>query len=119
MARQLTELQKAFLDALFTPACNGDFVKAKKAAGYNSESSTMEIVRSLRDEIEEATKNYIAANAPKAAIGVVNVLDAPSMLGAQAKLSAAKEILDRVGIVKPEKVTVDHTGGVLLLPPKE
>lgn len=119
MARELTPLQKAFLEALFSPSCKGDAVKAKKAAGYGENTSAAEVVRSLSSEIEEATRSYLASNAPKAAMGIVGVLDKPSDIGNQSLLSAAKELLDRVGIVKPEKVTVDHTGGVLLLPAKD
>ena len=37
------------------------------------------------------------------------------------KLQAAQAILDRVGVVKQEKVNVDHnvTGGLFILPQKE
>ncbi len=119
MARELTPLQKTFLEVLFSPACAGDYNKAKKVAGYSDNTSGSEVVRGLKAEIEEAARDYFVANVPKAAVKLVGVLDNPSALGTQSTLAAAKEILDRVGIVKPEKVTVDHTGGVLLLPPKE
>ena len=33
-------------------------------------------------------------------------------------MTAAKEILDRVGLVKTEKMQVEATGGVMLMPPK-
>jgi hypothetical protein len=32
---------------------------------------------------------------------------------------AAGQILDRAGIVKTEKVSVESTGGLFILPPKE
>jgi hypothetical protein len=31
---------------------------------------------------------------------------------------AAKELLDRTGLIKTEKVQVEATGGVMLMPPK-
>lgn len=119
MARELTLLQKAFIDALFSPSCEGDYFKAKRMAGYSDNTSVAEIIKGIKPEIEEATREYFIANAPRAATKLVGVLSNPSALGNQSTLSAAKEVLDRVGIVKPEKVTVDHTGGVLLLPAKE
>ena len=40
----------------------------------------------------------LAMNAPKAAFGIVDVLDDPSAMGACNQLSAAREILDRTGL---------------------
>ena len=65
------------------------------------------------------TKEYMALNAPKAAVGLATILDSPSELGNQHKLSAAKEILDRVGIHKTDKVELSTPTGVMILPPKE
>jgi len=42
----------------------------------------------------------------------------PTELGLRDKMSAAKELLDRVGLVKTEKVQVEASGGVMLMPPK-
>jgi len=33
-------------------------------------------------------------------------------------MAAAKELLDRVGLVKTEKMEVKTSGGVMLMPPK-
>jgi hypothetical protein len=49
---------------------------------------------------------------------VSGVLD-PTELGIRDKLSAAKELLDRSGIVKTEKMQVESSGGIMLLPAKE
>ena len=58
-------------------------------------------------------------NAPKAAFGIVDVLDDPSSMGARNAISAAREVLDRTGLVKKEQVEVTGTnGGILILPPK-
>ena len=54
MARTLTERQQKFLDVLFEDA-GGDFVQAKKLAGYGDNSSTTSIVEALKDEIAEKT----------------------------------------------------------------
>ena len=40
-------------------------------------------------------------------------------LGIRDRLGAAKELLDRVGLIKTEKVQVEASGGVMILPPKK
>ena len=117
MARQLTEKQQKFLDVLFDEA-GGDMVVAKKLAGYADTTPTTEIVKGLKEEILEATQMYMARNAPKAALAMTGALYDPTELGIRDKMSAAKELLDRVGLVKTEKMEVKTSGGVMLMPPK-
>ena len=117
MARELTMKQKVFLDVLFEEA-KGDMVQAKKIAGYADSSSTSEIIKGLKEEILEATQMYMARNAPKAAMAMTHALYDPTELGIRDKMSAAKELLDRVGLVKTEKMQVEASGGVMLMPPK-
>ena len=117
MARQYTENQLKFLEVLFDEA-NGDVATAKKLAGYAEGSSTTNIVKSLKDEILEATQMWMARNAPRAAMSMTGALLEPTELGIKEKMTAAKEILDRVGLVKTEKMQVEATGGVMLMPPK-
>jgi hypothetical protein len=117
MARQLNERQQKFLDVLFEEA-GGDVVAAKKLAGYAESSSTTEIVRGLKEEILEATQMYMARNAPKAALAMTGALYDPTELGIRDKMAAAKELLDRTGLVKTEKMQVEASGGVMLMPPK-
>lgn len=117
MSRELTERQTKFLSVLFDGA-NGDVVQAKLLAGYSEGSSTTDIVKSLKDEILEATQLFMSRNAPKAAMAMVGGLFDPTQLGIRDKLSAAKELLDRTGLVKTEKLQVETSGGVMLMPPK-
>ena len=117
MARQLTEKQQKLLDVLFDEA-GGDIVQAKKLAGYADTSSTAEIVKGIKEEILDATQMYMARNAPKAAMAMVGGLYDPTELGIRDKMSAAKELLDRTGLVKTEKMQVEASGGVMLMPPK-
>ena len=117
MARQLTEKQQRFLDVLFEEA-GGSVVLAKKRAGYSEGSSTTDITRGLKEEILEATQMYLARNAPQAAVAIAGSLSDPTQLGIRDKLSAAKELLDRTGLIKTEKVQVEASGGVVLMPPK-
>ena len=97
MSRELTERQKTFLQVLFDGA-GGDVKQAKVLAGYSENSSTTDIVNSLRKEIMEATESYMARNAPKAAVAMVSGVDDPTQLGIRDRLSASKELLDRVGL---------------------
>jgi len=117
MARQLTDKQQKFLAVLFDEA-SGDMVLAKKMAGYSDATTTTEIIKGLKEEILEATQMYMARNAPKAAMAMTGALYDPTELGIRDKMSAAKELLDRVGLVKTEKMQVEASGGVMLMPPK-
>ena len=117
MARQLTGKQQVFLDVLFDEA-GGNMATAKKLAGYSETSSTTEIVKGLKEEILEATQMYMARNAPKAAMAMTGALYDPTELGIRDKMVAAKELLDRTGLIKTEKVQVEAAGGVMLMPAK-
>jgi len=118
MTRQYTENQVKFLDVLFDDA-GGDVATAKKLAGYAEGTSTTVVVRSLKEEILDATQQYMARNAPKAAVAMASALLDPTELGLRDKMSAAKELLDRTGLVKTEKLQVEASGGVMLMPPKK
>lgn len=117
MARTLTDKQQAFLNALFDEA-NGDVITAKKIAGYSDSYSTTEIVNGLKEEILDATHMFMARNAPKAAFALADGLMNPTELGIRDKMAAAKELLDRTGLVKTEKMQVEAKGGVMLMPAK-
>jgi hypothetical protein len=118
MAKQLTEMQQKFLEVLFDEA-GGDVVQAKKLAGYSDNTPTRLIVDALKEEITEATRTYFSRIAPKAAMAMTQALYDPTELGIRDKMSAAKDLLDRAGLGKIEKVDVTSSGGVFYLPPKE
>ena len=114
-----TEKQQAFLDALIGPA-RGNIREAMNIAGYSGETKQSEVVGPLRDEIIERASMVLAMNAPRAAFGIVGVLDDPSAMGARNSVSAAREVLDRTGIVKKEQVEVKGPeGGIFIMPPKQ
>lgn len=116
--RNLTEKQQLFLDVLFEEA-EGDPVKAKKLAGYSDNVSTSSITASLADEIAELTRKFIAQSSTKAAYTMFKVMGDVDMLGAKEKMAAAKDIMDRAGFVKTEKVEVTAKDPVFILPPKK
>ena len=118
MTRQYTENQVKFLDVLFDEA-GGDVATAKKLAGYADGTSTTVVVKSLKEEILEATQQYMARNAPKAAVAMASALMDPTELGLRDKMSAAKDLLDRTGFIKTDKIEVAAPDGIFILPPKK
>ena len=118
MTKVLNEKQQKFMAVLFDEA-GGDVTLAKKLAGYSSETRLSEVVKPLKDEIMEATKEYMAYVAPKAAMAMGNALIDPTELGIRDKMTAAKDLLDRAGLIKTEKVNVESSGGLFVLPAKE
>tara|TARA_R110000822_G_scaffold216354_2_gene351042 strand:- start:2094 stop:2462 length:369 start_codon:yes stop_codon:yes gene_type:complete len=118
MAKELSEQHKRFLEVLFTDA-GGNISSAMRMAGFSEGYSRRTLTNHLKEEIIEATQLYIAMAAPKAAVAMINAIDDPTELGLKEKMSAAKDLLDRAGLVKTEKVQVESTGGIMVLPAKE
>lgn len=116
--RQLTEQQQKFLDVLFKEA-KGDPLVARKMAGYADGVSTPAVLRSLKEEVLDLTQLFLAMNAPKAAFAIIGGIEDPTELGIKEKLNAAKDLLDRVGVVKTEKVQIEAGPGLMILPPKK
>ena len=118
MTKTLTPKQEDFLEALLGEA-RGNIRAAMDMAGYSKSTKTTEVVGPLKEEITERAGMMLAMNAPKAAFGIVDVLDDPSVLGARNAIAAAREVLDRTGLVKEEQVEVSgNAGGIFILPPK-
>jgi hypothetical protein len=116
--RELTEKQQLFLDVLFEEA-EGDPLKAKKLAGYSDNVPTSSVTASLVDEIAELTRKFIAQSSTKAAYTMFKVMGATDMLGAKERMAAAKDLMDRAGFVKTEKVEVTTSEPVFILPAKK
>ena len=119
MTRVLTDNQTKFLEVLFDEA-GGNHALAKKLAGYSENTPTKTVRDSLKAEIMSATTEYLVQIAPKAAVAMAKALDDPTELGIRDKMSAAKDLLDRGGFGKVERVDVNSSsGGVFILPAKE
>lgn len=115
----LTEKQALFLELLMTPEVRGNIRKAMNEAGYAETTSISAVVGPLQKEINEKASMMLAMNAPKAAWGMVDVLDNPEAMGARNSIAAASQILDRTGLIKKEQIEVNNTGGAMfILPPK-
>jgi hypothetical protein len=116
--KPLTEKQASFLENLMGEA-KGNIRKAMNLAGYSSATQTSEVVGPLREEITQRASMMLAMNTPKAAFGIIDVLEDPSSLGAKNAISAAREVLDRTGLIKKEQIEVTNNGGgMFVLPPK-
>lgn len=115
--RRLTEMQQKFLDVLYNEA-QGNFVTAKRLAGYSENVHTQSIVDSLQDEIYELTKKYISSLGVKAAWSLSEIIDNPTALGNREKLAAIKDVLDRANFKPSDKVEVTSNSPVFILPPK-
>ena len=117
--KELTEQQATFLDALFND-CLGDINAALDKAGYKRTSKPT-VMKSLKEEIIERSETMIAAHAPKATLKMLGLLDDPTALGSKQMQDTAKEILDRAGIVKQDKINVESEGaaGIFILPAKK
>ena len=118
MTKTFTPKQENFLEALLGEA--REHIRAvMDLAGYPRTTKTAEVVGPLKEEITERAGMMLVMNAPKAAFGIVDVLDNPSATGARNAISAAHEVLDRTGLAKKEQFEViANTGGMFILPPK-
>jgi len=119
MTRQLTEMQQRFLEVLFEDEAKGDFVKAKKLAGYSETYSTKHIVESLENEIAELTKKFLSRVGAKAAYSIYEVMQNPTDLGNKEKMLAAKDLLDRGGFKAKDEVKVESSVPLFILPAKQ
>ena len=117
--KDLTDQQKVFLDALMGEAA-GNVRAAMDAAGYSRNTKTIDIVRRLKEEILETTQTYLASNGPRAALAMTGVLEDPTALGNRDRINASRAILDRVGVIKTERVAIQSdSGGLFILPAKK
>lgn len=116
--------KQLFLELLFTDVedggAGGNFFLAKKLAGYADTTSTTYLKKAYKKDIEEATRNFLGEVGPEATFSIIGVMRNPVQMGAKEKLAAAKDLLDRGGFGKVEKVDIStNGGGLFILPPKE
>lgn len=117
-SRPYTAKQKKFL-LLYAKNEFKDVRECAAKAGYKMDYWTL--VQSLKEDIKEIAESVLIGAAPAAAHVVADVLSSDKPLpNTQAKLQAAREVLDRAGVVKPDKHEYEHNiaGGLFLLPVK-
>jgi len=116
--RKLTEKQQLFLDNIIET--KGNLKLSAELAGYSG--NHYQVIRSLKEEIVDLASNVLAREAPSAAFKLVEVMSSNTALPqANVKLQAAQTILDRVGLGKQERMSIDHNvkGGIFILPEKQ
>ena len=117
--KKLTVKQQVFLDCLFGEA-EGDPRKAMELAGYVGTTFHL-LLESLHDEIIHKAEQFIAFHTPAAAMNLVGILlgtdDKPNT---NARLECARQILDRAGIVKKDKIdiNIDSEKGIFIFTSK-
>ena len=115
--RNLTEKQEAFLNHLVDTG--GDFKKSAELAGYSG--NHYQILKALKNEVVDLASDVLAREAPTAAFKLIEVMKSDKPVPqANNKLAAAQTILDRAGVVKTDKLDVNHnvSGGIFILPEK-
>ena len=118
--KSLTESQEKFLDALFGEA-QGNPKVAGELAGYSSHSYP-KVLRNLKNEIVTRAEQYLAIHSAKAATIIVEMLEEDGTTPhASIRMEAAKQILDRIGVVKKDQVDINMNlkHGMFILPAKD
>jgi hypothetical protein len=116
--RKLTEKQEKFLEHLVDT--KGNLKLSAELAGYRG--NHYQVIQSLKEEIIDLASNVLAREAPSAAFKLVEIMHSDEAVPqANVKLQAAQTLLDRVGVIKKEKLDINHnvTGGIFILPKKE
>ena len=115
-----TAQQQLFLDAL--APCGGKIRAAMTVAGFSKDTSERYIINILHEEIVEIANKLLASAAVEAAMSLVGVFAEPEKLGNSHTINAAKEVLDRGGVLKKSNDDLSlgkNTGGILILPAKK
>jgi len=95
----LSDHDQQFIDLLIENG--GDVQRAAEELGHAGTYGYM-LRKKLAKHITDATKQYLALHAPKAAKRVVDMMTAE--MPNPTHLAAAKEILDRTGVKEKEEV---------------
>ena len=66
----------------------------------------------------DSDTEFISSAATKAAYSMYEVMHSPTDLGNKEKMVAAKDVLDRSGFTKTDKVEVTAASPLFILPPK-
>jgi phage terminase small subunit len=115
--RKLTEKQENFLSNIIET--KGNLKLSAELAGYSG--NHYQILKALKNEVVDLASDVLAREAPTAAFKLIEVMKSDKPVPqANNKLQAAQTILDRAGVVKTDKVDINHnvSGGIFILPEK-
>lgn len=115
------EKQSMVLEVLFSPEAGGDVKKAMNIAGYDPKYAVSTFLKAegMKEAIHKETSLFLASTGPKAVNVVYGLLEGKGKLGDREKLMAAKDLLDRNNFKGTEKVEVEVSSPLFILPPKE
>ena len=124
-----TDKQKEFFNCLVEGAKKGEDGKlsfttvpeAAEKAGINLQYA-YKIVKEFKDYYIDRLQYKLLLHAPQAIQAIIDGMSFDGkQLGIKERLEASKDVLDRAGFVKKDKVelTVDTAKGVFILPAKE
>ena len=105
--RKLTDKQEKFLEHLVDT--KGNLKLSAELAGYRG--NHYQVLKSLKEEIIDLAPNVLAREAPSAAFKLVEIMHSDEAVPqANVKLQAAQTLLDRVGVIKKEKLGLMNIG---------
>ncbi len=116
--KELTDMQKAFLEALGSTETGGNIRLAMRKAGYSDNTRPSEVLSSLDEHIREAAKQFLSQNSFKAAHSLIRVLDHPDEAGTANRLKAAEALLNRAGVAKEDVSLKVPESGIVIMPAK-
>ncbi len=121
--KDLDERQKTLLEVMFSEEHWQKSLREKAIlAGYPPQTNMTQVLCTdvMSKAVIEKTKQHLTMNGPKIAMSLLQVLDDPHNPGNSVTISAAKELLDRIGVVKQDKmeVEVNIPNALLILPEK-
>lgn len=116
--KELSELEKGFIHNFVWEDMN--MSQAALAAGYSAGTNPSMIAKRLAKEIVEEVAKKVAVTAPEALKKLTDLLKEPTSPGGQLSEKVANSLLEKAGIVKKDKVEVEHIApnAILILPPK-
>lgn len=117
--KELSEAHQVFLEALFKHG--GNVPLASEEAGFGKDNGYRLMHGSLRRAIIEQAENILVLHSPKAVKTLTDGLEESNTPAHQLKIKCAQDILDRVGIVKKDKLEIsgDASAPLFILPAKQ
>lgn len=114
------ERQANLIDILYDDEFKGTFKDAMTLAGYPPTTPMHVVKKAIAKPLIERGDIEMAAGTPQSIKRLLKILEDPELPGAKVLLAAVQTWLDRAGIVKKEKLEIEHTApnGVVFLPPK-
>lgn len=114
--KELSVEHQAFIDALLTT--RGNVTKAAELTGFSVQYG-YRLMKLLREHIIATAEEVLALHAIRATNVLIDGMEGDLEIGANNQIESAKQVLDRIGLVKKDKVEISGpAGGIFLFPEK-